>query len=312
MTTILPCAACGHENRAGAKYCARCGVYQGGRCAVCGNPLAPADAFCVECGRPAASDSQPGRAVSVSDQQLQRLTAELRRLEADLIERELELSSTQAELRAFELRYMRTVGAKLAELDRLYAEIAHRRAAHGPTESVLEAEAKEAERQARASEEAVGAAAESPDPAQRFEPSDSLRALYRRAAKLMHPDLAADDIDRVNRVRFMQRANAAYQAGDEDTLERLITEWSDGLRTPVTHGKPTLATVEADLERCRTRIAAIDAELRELRLSPMWRLKERVAAAQADGQDLLADMLHVAEQDALAAAARLREMSTNE
>jgi class 3 adenylate cyclase len=44
------CSNCGSENRAGAKFCAKCGSTLALGCPSCGSPFALGDAFCVECG----------------------------------------------------------------------------------------------------------------------------------------------------------------------------------------------------------------------------------------------------------------------
>jgi class 3 adenylate cyclase len=48
--SVLRCAACGHENRAGAKFCEECATSLGHSCASCGAELRPSAKFCDECG----------------------------------------------------------------------------------------------------------------------------------------------------------------------------------------------------------------------------------------------------------------------
>ena len=50
--------------------------------------------------------------------------AELNGLESELAQRELDLATLHGELRAFEARYLRIVGVRLAELDKIEAQIA--------------------------------------------------------------------------------------------------------------------------------------------------------------------------------------------
>ncbi|MGQ9555648.1 MAG: exonuclease domain-containing protein [Anaerolineae bacterium] len=52
-----------------------------------------------------------------------------------------------------------------------------------------------------------------------------LKALYREVAKLVHPDLATDQVERERRTRVMAEANAAYERGDVETLRRILREW---------------------------------------------------------------------------------------
>jgi class 3 adenylate cyclase/tetratricopeptide (TPR) repeat protein len=59
--SALRCSACGHENRAGAKFCEECGTAHHHSCASCGAELRPSAKFCEECGaavRGTATDGQ--------------------------------------------------------------------------------------------------------------------------------------------------------------------------------------------------------------------------------------------------------------
>ena len=53
----MTCPTCGTENRAGAKFCVKCGAGLALACPACGSPHQPGDAFCAECG--AALSAQP-------------------------------------------------------------------------------------------------------------------------------------------------------------------------------------------------------------------------------------------------------------
>ena len=46
----MTCAACGHDNRDGRKFCVECGARLELRCAACGAPYAAREKFCGECG----------------------------------------------------------------------------------------------------------------------------------------------------------------------------------------------------------------------------------------------------------------------
>ena len=49
----MKCSECGHENRAGAKFCEECGARVAPVCTSCGAQLSPSAKFCSECGHPA-------------------------------------------------------------------------------------------------------------------------------------------------------------------------------------------------------------------------------------------------------------------
>ncbi len=54
MGDPITCAACGHGNRAGARFCEGCGAALAISCPACGNQLRPGASFCDACGSPAA------------------------------------------------------------------------------------------------------------------------------------------------------------------------------------------------------------------------------------------------------------------
>ena len=56
-------------------------------------------------------------------EELERKKAELAELETELVEKELSLATFQAELNSFENEYMRVIGTRYTELDRIEAEI---------------------------------------------------------------------------------------------------------------------------------------------------------------------------------------------
>ncbi len=51
----MKCLKCGHENRAGAKFCEECAALLARACANCSTVLSPTAKFCSECGHAAAS-----------------------------------------------------------------------------------------------------------------------------------------------------------------------------------------------------------------------------------------------------------------
>ena len=212
---------------------------------------------------------------------------ELARLEAELADRELALASLKAELAAFEGLYLRRVGVLYAELDEWNARLAELRAERAGTPEA-DAEAAEAHSQARESYSAAhGEAAE----VQPFTPSPELRSLYREAAKRVHPDVATDEKDRQRRERLMKEVNAAYAAGEEDTLQRIL----DGLdNSPdAVQGSGVgadLIRVLRQLKQVRDRLAAIDLETVQLSGTDLAQLKSKADLAAEDDRDLLGEM----------------------
>ena len=89
-------------------------------------------------------------------------------------------------------------------------------------------------------------------------PSQDLKKIFRNLARTIHPDLALDEPARWRRHSLMAEANRAYAERDEDRLRLILHAWE---RSPdaVLGDDP-----EADEERLRRRIAAIEDRLLEL------------------------------------------------
>jgi len=227
------------------------------------------------------------RQLSPEEEELVAKREELARLEAQLADQELVLASLKAELAAFEGLYLRRVGVLYAELDEWNALLAELRAEQaGTTEA--KAEASEARAQA---EEAYSAAHGEAAAVQPFTPSPELKKLYREAAKLVHPDTATDEADRARRERLMQEVNAAYAAGDEDALRRIIAAFDAS--PDVVQGSgigADLIRVLRQLKQLRDRIATIEQEIASLSETDLADLKAKADLATVEGRDLLEEM----------------------
>jgi hypothetical protein len=136
--------------------------------------------------------------------------AEFEALSKDLAERELELATLENRLSEFEKRYARTVGVLFAELDELEKEIAKELFRLNPTEEYRQG-FQRAEKKAKSSHDAVDPERLAQNEKKPFAPSDELKNLFRRVAKMIHPDLATDERERAHRTSLMARANEAYK-----------------------------------------------------------------------------------------------------
>ena len=228
------------------------------------------------------------------------LRVRLAELDAALIERSAELVRVKAELHAFRTEYRQRVGSLHEQLERLELEIAE--AELGELSKLVEAGA---DSQAGPNEKSDGARAEA---LPRFT-SDAVRRLFRDVAKVIHPDLARDDLARDRRHALMIEANRAYAMGDEEQLRWVLQAWE---RSPeaVPGSDP-----EAMRLRLLRRVAQIEeqlgllaSELAVLTDSPVWKLKAMVDAAAAKGKDLVRETVARLKRDVLAATNRLDAM----
>jgi len=225
--------------------------------------------------------------LSPEEEELAKKREELAILQVELADRELFLANLRAELAAFDGRYLREVGVLYAELDEWNARLAELRAEQAGTPEA-KAEADEARTQA---EEAYSAAHGEAANVQPFTPSPDLKKLYREAAKRVHPDTATDETDRARRERLMKEVNAAYAAGDEDALRRIIVGLENSPEAVQGLGVGAdLIRVLRQLRLIRDRLTAITIELAALAETDIALLKAKTDIASSQGLDLLAEM----------------------
>ena len=224
------------------------------------------------------------------ERELERKRAVLASLENKLAQKELERATLQAELTVFDERYKYRVGRLFVELDEIKAQLAEAQARRNPQDTQAQTEAAEARARATETAEDVGAAQAEPE-REAFAPSQSLKDLFRKTAKAVHPDLATDDEDRARRERLMAEANEAYAAGDAEKLQAILDEWENGPDAVQGSG------VGADLIRLirqialvEERIVAIEREMADLQASDLAQRKAEVETAAIEGRDLLAEI----------------------
>lgn len=225
---------------------------------------------------------------------------ELALLTQELADLELELATAQAEIADFTRRYHRMIGARMAELDALRAELAARRAAADPEN--LEAATAATSAQARAEEsrrQSDRFSELSPEDLRPFAPSVDLKKLYRHLAQKIHPDRAANEHDRAWRTQLMSEANRAYRAGDEKSLRELFALWQEGARpAPAGNDLPN------QIERLKRRIVEIETELKRLFGSRLYELFIAEGIARRTGRDLLQEMAERLDADIAAVRAQ--------
>ena len=249
--------------------------------------------------------------LSPDEEELARQKARLADLEDELADRELALATRRRELADFQTRYLGVVGVRMAELDQLEAQIAAILAARERSPEA-DVRAERAYEQARESAEALGddpdalrqAAAEAP----REIPED-LKKLFRKVAKAVHPDHAANDEERPLRERAMAEANAAYAAGDVDRLKAILADWEN--RPEAVSGDGTgaeLVRVIRAIAAVEARLATVAAEFNACATGSLWRLYEDALTAEAEGRDLLQELAEELESRIVEARRRIAQL----
>jgi hypothetical protein len=231
------------------------------------------------------------RTMPPEDDELEKKLAELASIESELVQKELELATLQAKLQAFELRYLRVVGTGFAKLDDIKAQIAEVfLKLHGNDADAIK-EAKQSRAQADESAQADRIAKEQPEFLGEFKPSDSLKSLYREAAKRFHPDFATGEDDHKRRAELMVKVNAAYKIGDEAGLQRMIKEGRDSPEN--VSGEDVgakLVRIIRRLAQTQRRLSDAQSEIDSLMESDICLLWFRVQEIESQNRNLLDEM----------------------
>jgi chromosome segregation ATPase len=227
------------------------------------------------------------RRLKPEEEEVLRKREELAAIRTTLADRELELVELKRQLAVFEGQYLRQVGTLYAELDEWKAGIADLQARLDPS-AASKAQADEAREQARQTyEDTHGKESDTYD----FTPSPELKRIYREAAKRIHPDFASDPADLEHRTRFMAEANCAYEAGDAETLQRILDEYEDGAEAVTGEGiGAELIRIIRQISLAKTRVSAIEQELAALCQSEIALLRKQAEEMEHGGRDLLAEL----------------------
>lgn len=217
----------------------------------------------------------------------------LEELSEQLAAREEEFAETGSAFARFRSEYVRRFAPLYAELDRREAEIAQQIAVQKGT-PVAHATAAEAaafaDESQQALEEGEASATAAPEELGLLAGAPELKALYREAAKKIHPDLATDPEEKARRTALMATLNAAYAAGDATAIERILA--GEASRPEAITGDD----IGAQLMRVIRKVAQVRGRLRELtalnmalQTDPLFVLFEACRADWIAGRDALAE-----------------------
>jgi hypothetical protein len=199
------------------------------------------------------------------------------------------LETAKAETAQFQRRYYGAVGQLYADLDDLDAKIAELLSRKKPADRGLIERAIQARRRAEQTTQEIGkaTAADGPPP----EIPQSLKQVFRRAVKLMHPDLALTDHERQRRTKLMASVNLAYEGGDQATIEKLIEEFGSDPEAIVGEdiGSRIVKAVRRNAQ-LRRRLAEVQQEIDGLMSTDIFKLRQKIEDAEAAGQKPLEDL----------------------
>jgi len=236
---------------------------------------------------PAEIALQPNpNAASIAEKR-ERLAA----VRAALAEREADIAQIRSQLKAFEVCYLQRVGVLYAELDEIAARITEREVELYDSDSARR-RAQEARERAQETHEAAFGSEQEPA---EFDPSPSLKTLFREVAKRIHPDFASDEAERKHFTLLMTRANQAYNCGDAETLQRMLDDQLEVNGAMAGGGSDegdgvTLLRLARQIAHAERDIAALDGEHQTLLGSEIGQLYTGAEAAAREDRDLLGEL----------------------
>jgi hypothetical protein len=213
----------------------------------------------------------------------------LDRLKDRLADREEDVTDLRAALERFEARYTMEVGRLYAEQDEIDAEIAEEELKLVPDDEEIKKRVEELRRLAEESAARLRAAEE--HDSEKWEPTPEARKAYHDIARIIHPDLALDAVEKERRHNLMAELNAAYTAGDQVKLDRLSAEMrvSPDAVTGVSIGDDLVRSIR-QIYQIRRRFIELDQEEKSALDSELYELMLKVDAEEAEGRDLLKHM----------------------
>jgi len=117
----------------------------------------------------------------------------------------------------------------------------------------------------------------------------ALKRVYRRLARVLHPDLARDDGERTRLGGLMARVNAAYAKGDRTTLEVMAEKAGAGEPLGELSPEERLAHLARRIATIENVAASLRREKGKLTRTDTFRLRAEARAREEAGRDWFAE-----------------------
>ena len=212
----------------------------------------------------------------------------LERLKDRLADSEEDLTDLRSELDQFEAQYKMQVSRFYAELDEIDAEIAEEELKLVPDDEEIKKKVAELRRRA---EESAAEAEIDETVSENPKPTAEAKKAYHNIARIIHPDLALDAMEKARRHVLMSQLNAAYSAGDQARLDKLVEDFRDSpdLVSGDSVGDNLIRAIR-QIYQIKKRFVEIKQEMLAAENTELFTLREKSRAEMLEGRDMLAQM----------------------
>lgn len=239
---------------------------------------------------------------SFEQHELESRRKEFHFLERRLVKLQCDLDDLRDEIAEFENIYAEQMSDRISELESLEKELGkftcREEADAGPRADDFQWERKKSS----INEQEVPPGCV-PEPV-RQEGVETLKDVYRKVAKAIHPDLSRDETERRKRQTLMAEANRAYAEEDHVTLLSIL-QGCDATAGQFRERVSERVILDQRIMAFRGRIRVVEAEILRLKGSDLYRLVLKVQQARNVGKDILTEMAARLESDILAACRKL-------
>ena len=176
-----------------------------------------------------------------------------------------------------------------------------------------EARAEAAREKAEQSREEADQGVEEEKEREKFEPTEELKKLFKKACMKYHPDKARNEEDKEQFTNIMAEVNAAYEAGDIDKIKAILAG-----EHGVDDEKPDESIVERlirliqSLAQIKLVVINVQQNIENLKQDELWGLREKVNESRENGEDLLEEMAEKVQVEIDAAREELRRLQGGE
>lgn len=242
---------------------------------------------------------------SPEELEIEKKLVEIEAKKGRIAELELTLENLRLELGRFEVEYHARVGSLYVELDKLELQIDEYRTRISllrekkfsipEIEEAIYQEFKERRAKAEFYEQQTNGfreqyQAQTPFKRVSDEEENELKALYRKLAKIYHPDLSDSEAERIKHQKVMAEINKAYAEKDLNKLRDINrTAEEKRAREGETIAEKLIRLIRKSYELDEI-IENLLKALDEISGSPTFKLKDAVERGVADGRDILAEL----------------------